>query len=79
MIEELVRRGALLDLMITNKEGLVGVVRVECYSNLGYSDHEMVEFRILRGESKAKSKVIVQGFRKAVFVSSGVWWQRTME
>lgn len=37
--------GALLDLMLTNKE-LVG--RVKVMGNLGCSDHDIVEFR--RGE-----------------------------
>ena len=38
VIEVPTRRGALLDLLLTDKEGLVGC-----------SDHEMVEFRIPRG------------------------------
>ena len=49
---EAMRRGALLDLILTNKEGLVGDVKVK--GSLGCSDHEMVEFRILRGGSRAK-------------------------
>ena len=36
-----------LDLVLTNKEGLVGHVKVG--GSLGCSDHEMVEFRILCG------------------------------
>lgn len=42
MIEEPTRRGAILDLVLTNKEGLVGNVRLE--GSVGWSDHEMVEF-----------------------------------
>ncbi|XP_009697831.1 PREDICTED: sentrin-specific protease 7-like, partial [Cariama cristata] len=38
-IEELTRRGAMLDLVLTNKEGLVGNVKLK--GNLGCSDHEM--------------------------------------
>ncbi len=39
--EEPTRRGAMLDLVLTNKEGLVG--NVELKGSLGCSDHEMVE------------------------------------
>ena len=39
------RRGVLLDLVLTNKEGLVGNVKVGV--SLGCSNHEIVEFRIL--------------------------------
>lgn len=43
--------GALLDLVPTKKEGLIGKLKVKG------SDLEMVEFRILRGGKKAKSKI----------------------
>ncbi|PKU45887.1 hypothetical protein llap_3829 [Limosa lapponica baueri] len=36
------RRGAMLDLVLTNKEGLVGNVKLK------NSDHKVVEFKILR-------------------------------
>ena len=65
MIEEPTRRSALLVLMLTNKEGLVGDVKVE--GSLGCSDHEVVEFRILRGGSRAKSKITTLDFRKSDF------------
>ncbi|PKU32748.1 hypothetical protein llap_16949 [Limosa lapponica baueri] len=45
MVEEPTRRGAMLDLVLTNKEGLVGNVTLK--GSLGYSDHEMVESEIL--------------------------------
>ncbi|GAB0203230.1 hypothetical protein GRJ2_002788600 [Grus japonensis] len=45
LVEEPTRRGMLLDLVLTNKEGLVEDLKV------GGSDHEMVEFRILCGRS----------------------------
>lgn len=45
MIEEPARRGAVLDL--TNEEELEGNVKLE--GSLGCSDHEMVQFKILRG------------------------------
>jgi len=43
------RRGAMLDLVLTNKEGLLGNVKFK--GSLGCSDHEMVEFKILRASS----------------------------
>jgi len=46
VVEEPTRKGALLDLLIKNKEGLVEDVKAA--GRLGCSDHEMVEFRILR-------------------------------
>ncbi|TRZ09732.1 hypothetical protein HGM15179_017378 [Zosterops borbonicus] len=45
VMKEPMRNGVLLDLILTNKEGLVGDVKVG--SSLGYSDHEIVEFSIL--------------------------------
>lgn len=47
MTEEPTRRVALLDIIFIN-EGIV--VDVKGKSNLGCSDCEMMEFRILRGE-----------------------------
>jgi len=44
--EELTRRGALLDLILTTTKGLVGDVKVK--GNLGCSDHDILEFMILR-------------------------------
>ncbi|PKU39914.1 rna-directed dna polymerase from mobile element hypothetical protein [Limosa lapponica baueri] len=44
VVEEPMRRGAVLGLVLTNKEGLVGNVKLK--GNLGCSDHEMVEFKI---------------------------------
>lgn len=32
---------------------------------LGWSNHEMVEFRIMRGERKAKSRITTHSFRRA--------------
>lgn len=43
-VEEPVRRGVLLVLVLTNKEGLVGTV--------GCSSHEIMEFRFLMEESR---------------------------
>lgn len=41
----------LLELVLTNKERLVGNMKV--VDNLAFSDHEIVEFRILSGRKKA--------------------------
>jgi len=43
VVEEPTRRGVLLDLVLTSKEGLVDGVKVG--GSLGCSDHEMVVFR----------------------------------
>ncbi|KAF4795873.1 RNA-directed DNA polymerase from mobile element jockey-like protein [Turdus rufiventris] len=45
VMEEPMRNGVLLDLILTKKEGLIGDVKVG--SSLGYSDHEIMEFSIL--------------------------------
>ncbi|GAB0176277.1 hypothetical protein GRJ2_000092900 [Grus japonensis] len=65
VIEEPTRRGAMLDLILTNKEGLVGDVKLK--GSLGCSDHKMVEFRILRAARKVHSKLTTLDFRRADF------------
>ncbi|GAB0207491.1 hypothetical protein GRJ2_003214800 [Grus japonensis] len=65
VIEGPTRKGALLDLTLTNKEELVGDVKAGV--SLGCSDHEMVEFRILRGRSREKSMTQGLDFRRAGF------------
>jgi len=57
------RRGAMLDLVLTNKEGLVGNVKVK--GSLGCSDHRMVEFKILRAVRRVHSKLATLDFRRA--------------
>ena len=59
------RQDLLLDLILTNKEGLVEDVRAA--GSLGSSDHEMVDFRILRGRSRATSQVTTLDFKRANF------------
>jgi len=63
--EEPTRRGALLDLILTYNEGLVENVKVK--SSLSCSDHEMVEFRILSGGRRVKSRLPILDFRRADF------------
>ncbi|GAB0176447.1 mitochondrial enolase superfamily member 1 [Grus japonensis] len=65
VIEEPTRRGAMLDLILTNKEGLVGDVKLK--GSLGYSDHELVEFRIPRAARRARSKLTTLDLRRADF------------
>ncbi|GAB0204161.1 protein NYNRIN-like [Grus japonensis] len=67
------RRGVLLDLVLTNKEGVVEDVKVG--GSLGCGDHEMVEFRILRGRSRAEDKTLETGIPTEVenAVTSLVW------
>lgn len=65
MIQESKRMGALLHLIITNKEGLVGGVKVK--SSLGCDDREIVEFGILRRRIGGKCKITALNFRKADF------------
>ena len=63
VMEEPTRRGAILDLDLTNKEGLVGNVKLK--GSLGCSDHERVEFKILRAARRAHSKLTTMDFRRA--------------
>jgi len=58
-------RGAMLDLVLTNKEGLVGNVKLK--GNLGCGDHEKSEFRILRAAKRVHSKLTTLGFRRPDF------------
>ncbi|GAB0209149.1 rapamycin-insensitive companion of mTOR-like [Grus japonensis] len=82
VVEEPTRRGVLLDLVLTNKEGLVGDVKVG--GSLGCSDHEMVEFRILRGRSRAISRITTLDFRRGNFglfkdLLGRIPWVRALE
>ncbi|GAB0179400.1 hypothetical protein GRJ2_000405300 [Grus japonensis] len=63
VVEESTKGEVLLNLVLTNKGGLVGDVKVG--GSLDCSDHEMVEFRILCGRSKAISRITTLDFRRA--------------
>lgn len=52
-MKEPIRRGALLDLRVMKNKELVTDMKVK--EGLGYSDHEMMEFKILREGSREKS------------------------
>ncbi|CAM5145543.1 unnamed protein product [Natator depressus] len=67
VLEEPTRGRALLDLLLTNREELVGEAKVD--GNLGGSDHKMVEFRILTQGRKESSRIQTLDFRKADFDS----------
>jgi len=80
--EEPTRKGALLDIVLTNKEGLVEDVKVG--GRLGCSDHEMVEFRNLCGGSRAVSRIKTLDLRRANFglfkeLLGGIPWVRALE
>ena len=60
VVEEPTRWGVLLDLVLSNRNGLLRDVKVE--GSLGCSDHEMVEFKILCERSKTKSRIVTLDF-----------------
>ncbi|XP_051640625.1 uncharacterized protein LOC127469851 [Manacus candei] len=65
LVNEPTRDGALLDLLFTNREGLVGDVVVG--GRLGHSDHEIIEFSILRDARRAINKTSTLDFQRADF------------
>jgi len=65
VLEEPKRRGVLLDFVLINGEGLVEDVKAG--GSLGCSDHEALEFRILRGGSRAISRIKTLDFRRDNF------------
>ncbi|GAB0185305.1 hypothetical protein GRJ2_000995800 [Grus japonensis] len=66
--EEPTRRGAMLDLVLTNKEGLVGNVKLK--GSLGCSDCEMVEFKI---QVEISDKWRSSGVSIETFVKKDLW------
>jgi len=80
--EEPTRRDMLLDLVLSNKEGLVEDVKAG--GSLSCSDHEMVNFRILCRGSRAIRKIKTLDFRRANFglfkeLLGGIPWVRAPE
>ncbi|GAB0178252.1 hypothetical protein GRJ2_000290500 [Grus japonensis] len=76
------RRGAMLDLIVTNKEGLVGDGKLK--GSLGCSDHERVEFKSLRAARRACSKLTTLDFRRTDFglfmdLLGRVPWDKALE
>lgn len=76
------RKGAQLDLVLTNKEGLVKDMKVG--GRLGCSDQEMVEFMIMCSGPRPISKNTDLEFGKANFglikeLLGKIPWDRTIE
>lgn len=65
VMENPTRRGVLLEHVLTNKERLVGDVKVE--DSLGYHDHEIMELSIMLGRSRAIRSITTLDFRRANF------------
>ncbi|KAK4823963.1 hypothetical protein QYF61_008349 [Mycteria americana] len=65
LVSEPTREGAPLDLLFTNREGLVSHVMVG--GRLGQSDHEMIEFLICEEAVSGVSKTATLDFRRADF------------
>ena len=70
MRESLARGEALLDLLFTSAEELIGEVKTG--GSLGCSDHALVEFSILRDTGCVKSRVRTLKLRKSSFWHFGV-------
>ena len=68
MVDEPTRREALLDFILTNKEGPVEVMKVD--GSLGCSDREVVELRISGGQNRIPSRIPALDFRRVNFSSS---------
>ncbi|KAJ7427992.1 hypothetical protein WISP_02289 [Willisornis vidua] len=82
LVNEPTRGGAPLDLLFTNREGLVGDVVVR--GCLGHSDHEIIDISILRDVRRAINKTSTLDFRRADFglFRRLVWsipWETTLE
>lgn len=72
----------LPDLVLSSRDGLVRDVEVG--GTLGFSDREMVEFRISCGRSKAKSRIAILDFQRVhsdLFQGplGGISWARVLE
>lgn len=63
VLEDPIRNGGLFDLILTNREGLVGDVKVG--DSLGCSDHEIVEFSIEQGVCRIARKIATMDFGRA--------------
>ncbi|PKU28282.1 glycerol kinase [Limosa lapponica baueri] len=82
VVEEPTRRRVLLDLVLTNKEGLVEGTKVG--GSLGCSDHQKIEFRIMGSMCKTTSRIETLDFRRANFdlfknLLGEIPWVRALE
>ncbi|PKU40561.1 adaptin ear-binding coat-associated protein 1 [Limosa lapponica baueri] len=71
LVGEPTRESALLDLLLVNREGLVGDVKVQ--GRLGQSDHEIIEFSILAEARQGASRTATLDFQKADLACLGTW------
>ena len=60
----------MLDLVLTNKKGLVSNVKLK--GSLGCSDHEMVEFKILRVSKGVHSSLLLWTSGEQTLAFSGI-------
>jgi len=65
VIDNASRGDAILDLLVTNASELIGDRRIG--GSLSCRDYALVEFRVVKDEGQAKSKVRTLNFRKANF------------
>jgi len=82
LVSELTGGGASLDLLFTNREGLVGDVVVGVC--LGRSDHEMIESTVQNEVKRGASKTTTMDFRRADFglfrtLVERVPWERVLK
>ncbi|GAB0203202.1 hypothetical protein GRJ2_002785800 [Grus japonensis] len=82
LLKEPTRKGALLDLLLVNREGLVGEVAIG--GRLGHSDHEVVEFKIFGDRRKTATKTSTLDMGRADFrllreLVSQVPWETALE
>jgi len=68
----------MLDLFLTKEEGLVGNRKLK--GSLGFSDHEMVEFKILTAARRVYSNLATLDFRRADFgIFRDLLWNKALE
>ena len=82
VVEALMGQEVLLDLVLPNKDELVRDVKVG--DSLVCSNHEIMEFKILRERCKAKSRIAALDFGRANFglfrgLFEGISWARVLE
>ena len=82
MLDMLTRNSALLDLLLTNQQDLLDNITTN--GSFGYSDHNIVEFKILPSMLKASSRTKILDFRRANFKMlrarlQGIPWEASME
>ena len=65
VVEKPAREGAMLDLIVTNRKGLVWDINTR--DTFGLSDHEKVEFKMLEGRNQAKIRITTLFFWRADF------------